>query len=134
MEAILHERNNAMPARDVLTAIAKKFSESPGRKDKITVRMIRVWKWFKNRRHAIRAKSNKSLLKLDITPMTKAISAPVRNMHQSTASPIPTASGEVTQESSHAEFEAKYGRDRAWSRFLLLMFRIFCEIGIWEFS
>ncbi|MED6155280.1 SAWADEE HOMEODOMAIN protein [Stylosanthes scabra] len=114
MEAILHEHNNAMPARDVLTAIAEKFSESPGRKDKITVQMRQVWNWFQNRRYAIRAKSNKSLLKLDITPMTKGISAPVRNIHQSAAAPIPTASGKVTQESSHTEFEAKSGRDRAW--------------------
>ncbi|MED6198674.1 SAWADEE HOMEODOMAIN protein [Stylosanthes scabra] len=122
MEAILHEHNNAMPARDVLTAIAEKFSESPGRKDKITVQMRQVWNWFQNRRYAIRAKSNKSLLKLDITPMTKAISAPIyifgsecvfyEHLH---SMPLNVAvTRKVTQESSHTEFEAKSGRDRAW--------------------
>ncbi|XP_057727449.1 protein SAWADEE HOMEODOMAIN HOMOLOG 2-like [Arachis stenosperma] len=115
MEAILHEHNNAMPARDVLAAIAEKFSESPGRcKDKITVQMRQVWNWFQNKRYAIRAKLNKSLVKLDITPMTKASSAVVKNIHQPTAATIPTASGKVTQESSATEFEAKSGRDRAW--------------------
>ncbi|TKY66468.1 SAWADEE HOMEODOMAIN-like 2 [Spatholobus suberectus] len=121
MEAILQEHNNAMPARDVLTALAEKFSESPGRKGKITVQMKQVWNWFQNKRYAIRAKSSKTPGKLNITPMPRDDSTPVRSMpQQPTAAPIPVASASVptavkaTPENSVMEFEAKSGRDGAW--------------------
>ncbi|KAJ1442425.1 Homeobox-like domain superfamily [Sesbania bispinosa] len=124
MEAILQEHNNAMPARDVLAALADKFSESPDRKGKITVQMKQVWNWFQNKRYAIRAKSSKTPGKLNITPMPRDDSAPVRNMPQPaaapTAAPIPAASGsvptaaKVSAENSVMEFEAKSGRDGAW--------------------
>ncbi|XP_061344804.1 protein SAWADEE HOMEODOMAIN HOMOLOG 2-like isoform X2 [Gastrolobium bilobum] len=80
----------------------------------------RVWNWFQNKRYAIRAKSSKTPGKLNITPMPRDDSAPVRNMPQPTAAPIPTASGSVpttgrvTPENSVMEFEAKSGRDGAW--------------------
>ncbi|KAL2326760.1 hypothetical protein Fmac_020187 [Flemingia macrophylla] len=121
MEVILQEHNNAMPARDVLTALAEKFSESPDRKGKITVQMKQVWNWFQNKRYAIRAKSSKSLGKLNITPLPRDDSTPVRSMpQQPTAAPIPAASASVptvvkaAPESSVMEFEAKSGRDGAW--------------------
>lgn len=120
MEAILNEHNNAMPARDVLTALAEKFSESPDRKGKITVQMKQVWNWFQNKRYAIRAKSSKTPGKLNITPMPRVDMAPVRNMPQPTAAPIPAPSAsvpttaKVPPENSVMEFEAKSGRDGAW--------------------
>ncbi|KAE9585170.1 putative transcription factor homeobox-WOX family [Lupinus albus] len=118
MEAILHAHNNALPAHDVLTALAEKFSESPDRKGKIAVQMKQVWNWFQNKRYAIRAKSSKTLGKLDISPMPRDASAPVKNMPQPAAAPVSSASdstrGKATQENSSMEFEAKSGRDRAW--------------------
>lgn len=120
MEAILSEHNNAMPARDVLQALADKFSESPDRKGKITVQMKQVWNWFQNKRYAIRAKSSKTPAKLNITPMPRTDLTPGRIMSQPTASPIPAPSASVqttakaAPENSVMEFEAKSGRDGAW--------------------
>ncbi|KAL1325630.1 hypothetical protein HN51_035684 [Arachis hypogaea] len=120
METILQNHNYAMPARDVLTALAEKFSESLERKGKITVQMKQVWNWFQNKRYAIRAKSSKTPGKLNITPMPRDESTTVRNIPQLTAGPIPTTSGsvptpgKVTPENSVMEFEAKSGRDGAW--------------------
>ncbi|KAL2326758.1 hypothetical protein Fmac_020185 [Flemingia macrophylla] len=73
MEAILQEHNNAMPARNVLTTLAEKFSESPDRKGKITIQMKQVSNWFQNKRHAIRSKSRQLL---------QDYSAPVRSVPQ----------------------------------------------------
>ncbi|XP_058747385.1 protein SAWADEE HOMEODOMAIN HOMOLOG 2-like isoform X2 [Vicia villosa] len=120
MEAILSEHNNAMPARDVLQALADKFSESPDRKGKITVQNKQVWNWFQNKRYAIRAKTSKTPAKLNITPMPRVDLAPGRIMAQPTASPIPAPSASVqgtaklAPENSVMEFEAKSGRDGAW--------------------
>ncbi|XP_014494320.1 protein SAWADEE HOMEODOMAIN HOMOLOG 2 isoform X1 [Vigna radiata var. radiata] len=122
MEAILHEHENAMPAREILTALAEKFSESLERKGKITVQMKQVWNWFQNKRYAIRAKSSKTPGKLNITPMPRDDATPVRTMpQQPTAAPIPTASVtavlpavKATPENPVMEFEAKSGRDGAW--------------------
>ncbi|QCD86577.1 protein SAWADEE HOMEODOMAIN HOMOLOG 2 [Vigna unguiculata] len=122
METILQEHDNAMPAREILTALAEKFSESPDRKGKITVQMKQVWNWFQNKRYAIRAKSSKTPGKLNITPMPRDDATPVRTMpQQPTAAPIPTASVtavlpavKATPENPVMEFEAKSGRDGAW--------------------
>ncbi|XP_057455165.1 protein SAWADEE HOMEODOMAIN HOMOLOG 2-like isoform X2 [Lotus japonicus] len=120
MEAILHEHNNAMPARDVLEVLAEKFSESPDRKGKITVQMKQVWNWFQNKRFAIRSKSRKTPGNLNITAMPRDDSAPVRNMSQPIAAPTLAAPGsvpataEVAPENSVMEFEAKSARDGAW--------------------
>ncbi|KAK0600020.1 hypothetical protein LWI29_010789 [Acer saccharum] len=88
MEAILLEHQNAMPSREILIALADKFSESPDRKGKIQVQMKQVWNWFQNRRYAIRAKS-----------MPASVSA---------------SSGRVASETTFMEFEAKSARDGAW--------------------
>ncbi|RDX92281.1 Protein SAWADEE HOMEODOMAIN-like 2, partial [Mucuna pruriens] len=112
MEAILQGHNNAMPAREALTALAEKFSNSPDRKGKITVQMKQVSNWFQNKRHAIRTKSGKTPGKLNIIPMPRDDSTPVRSIPQQ-----PTASASAVQatlENSVTEFEAKSGRDGAW--------------------
>ncbi|KAJ6770218.1 PROTEIN SAWADEE HOMEODOMAIN-like protein 2 [Salix purpurea] len=126
MEAILQEYNNTMPAREVLVSLAEKFSESPDRKGNIQVQMKQVWNWFQNRRYAIRAKSSKSPMKLNITPMHRDDLAAARGISQQVADPIPGAvpattpassaagPGRATSENSYMEFEAKSARDGAW--------------------
>ncbi|KDP36258.1 hypothetical protein JCGZ_09823 [Jatropha curcas] len=126
MEGILQEHHNSMPAREVLVALAEKFSESTERKGKIIVQMKQVWNWFQNRRYAIRAKSSKTPVKLNVTPMSREESTPVRSVPQAVAAPIPAAipatmalpsvpsAGRTTTENSYMEFEAKSARDGAW--------------------
>uniref|UniRef100_A0A6N2N304 Homeobox domain-containing protein n=1 Tax=Salix viminalis TaxID=40686 RepID=A0A6N2N304_SALVM len=126
MEAILQEYNNTMPAREVLVSLAEKFSESPDRKGNIQVQMKQVWNWFQNRRYAIRAKSSKTPMKLNITPMHRDDLAAARGISQQVAAPIPGAvpattpassaagAGRATSENSYMEFEAKSARDGAW--------------------
>ncbi|XP_050288578.1 uncharacterized protein LOC126727113 isoform X1 [Quercus robur] len=92
MEAILQQHNNTMPSRDVLVSLADKFSESPDRKGKITVQMKQVWNWFQNRRYAIRAKLSKAPGKLNVSPMPRDDSTPVRNVPQSISAPLPAPS------------------------------------------
>ncbi|KAL0301212.1 UNVERIFIED_CONTAM: protein SAWADEE HOMEODOMAIN2 [Sesamum radiatum] len=50
MEAILQAHNCAVPAREILEALAQRFSSSAERSGK-------VWNWFQNRRYALRAKA-----------------------------------------------------------------------------
>ncbi|KAK3198817.1 hypothetical protein Dsin_022232 [Dipteronia sinensis] len=126
MEAILLEHQNAMPLREILIALADKFSESPERKGKIQVQMKQVWNWFQNRRYAIRAKSSKSPGKLNVMPMPRDDVALMRSVPQPVANPIlapvPAAvpasvsasSGRVASETTFMEFEAKSARDGAW--------------------
>ncbi|XP_059443703.1 protein SAWADEE HOMEODOMAIN HOMOLOG 2-like [Corylus avellana] len=118
MEAILQQHNNTMPSRDVLVSLAEKFSESDDRKGKITVQMKQVWNWFQNRRYAIRAKLSKAPGKLNVSPVPRDDSTPVRNVPQSIAAPIPAPSvpsaGKGAPENSVLEFEARSGRDGAW--------------------
>ncbi|KAM1041716.1 hypothetical protein TB2_030411 [Malus domestica] len=121
MEAILQQYNNTMPSREVLMAVADKFSESLERKGKITVQMKQVWNWFQNRRYAIRAKSSKVLGKLDVSPMSRDDSAAARNVPQGPqqiAAPVHVpsvpGSGKGASENAIFEFEAKSGRDGAW--------------------
>lgn len=134
MEGILQEHHNAMPSREILVALAEKFSESPERKGKIMVQMKQVWNWFQNRRYAIRAKSIKSPGKLNVTPLARDDSTPGRNVPQPVAAPIPvpmsasvpatmpasanvlsvSTAGRPASESTFMEFEAKSARDGAW--------------------
>ncbi|GAV64025.1 hypothetical protein CFOL_v3_07543 [Cephalotus follicularis] len=132
METILQEHHNAIPAREIMIALAEKFSEMPERKGKIVVQMKQVWNWFQNKRYALRAKSNKAPGKLNVTPMPREDSTPVRVGHQPGAAPlqapvttpmpvpVPVASGQVpsagrgSAENSYMEFEAKSVRDGAW--------------------
>ncbi|WCJ32222.1 sequence-specific DNA binding transcription factors sequence-specific DNA binding [Euphorbia peplus] len=128
METILQEHNNAMPTRDVLEALAEKFTESTDRKGKTIVQMKQVWNWFQNRRYAIRAKSSKAPVKLNVSPMFREESTPVRTVPQPVAAPItaplpPTPTMPIPSvpnttrtptENSYMEFEAKSSRDGAW--------------------
>ncbi|CAI0440998.1 unnamed protein product [Linum tenue] len=126
MEAILQHHKQVMPAREVLVALAERFSESPERKGKISVQMKQVWNWFQNRRYAIRAKQSKSPAKLNITPVQRDDLHTIKNVPQPVATPAsihattsmaaPSVSipGRVTPENTYMEFEAKSARDGAW--------------------
>ncbi|XP_008456011.1 protein SAWADEE HOMEODOMAIN HOMOLOG 2 isoform X2 [Cucumis melo] len=116
METILQGHNNTMPAREVLVALADKFSESVERKGKIAVQMKQVWNWFQNRRYAIRAKTSKAPGKLAVSPVVQIESTPVRNVPQTVVVPAPTPVGTAKSapENPLSEFEAKSGRDGAW--------------------
>ncbi|KAM5586157.1 protein SAWADEE HOMEODOMAIN HOMOLOG 2 [Rosa sericea] len=122
METILHQHNNTMPARELLVALADKFSETAERKGKFQVQMKQVWNWFQNRRYAIRAKSSKVLGKLNVSPMMPRVdSTPVRTVPQGPqpiAAPIHApsvpSSARGASENPILEFEAKSGRDAAW--------------------
>ncbi|KAF8378948.1 hypothetical protein HHK36_028373 [Tetracentron sinense] len=110
MEACLQELNNAIPEREVLIALAEKFSASSERAGKIIVQMKQVWNWFQNKRYAQRAKLIKAPGKLSVSPMPRDDSVPVRNVHSMPVSLGRNASDNNTQ----MEFEAKSARDGAW--------------------
>ncbi|KAK4781558.1 hypothetical protein SAY86_015660 [Trapa natans] len=121
MEAILQEHNNTMPARELLVAIAEKFSNSQERKGKMPVQMKQVWNWFQNRRYANRAKLTKPPVKLSTSPTFRIEPNPVRNLPQPVATPVAapiaaSAGGSVGRgpDASIMEFEAKSSRDGAW--------------------
>ncbi|XP_051136313.1 protein SAWADEE HOMEODOMAIN HOMOLOG 2-like isoform X2 [Andrographis paniculata] len=57
MEAILQAHNCTVPAREILEALAQRFSSSPERAGKVEVSVKQVWNWFQNRRYALRAKA-----------------------------------------------------------------------------
>ncbi|KAI8557819.1 hypothetical protein RHMOL_Rhmol04G0040100 [Rhododendron molle] len=76
MEAILQEHLNQMPTREVLEALAKKFSGSAERLGKVEVQMKQ------NRRYAVRAKTVKGPEKLGVTPMPRTDSTAVRSVPQ----------------------------------------------------
>ncbi|KAF8024125.1 hypothetical protein BT93_F1354 [Corymbia citriodora subsp. variegata] len=116
MEAILQQHNNTMPAREVLVALAEKFSNAPERKG-LAVQMKQVWNWFQNKRYSIRAKTSKVPGKLNVSPFTRDDSIPVRNVMQPMAAPvsapIPAPTGRAASDNV-MEFEAKSARDGAW--------------------
>ncbi|XP_030550136.1 protein SAWADEE HOMEODOMAIN HOMOLOG 2 isoform X2 [Rhodamnia argentea] len=121
MEAILQQHNNTMPAREVLVALAEKFSNAPERKG-LAVQMKQVWNWFQNKRYSIRAKTSKVPGKLNVSPFTRDDSIPVRNVMQPMAAPVsapmpaptvPPSAGRAASDNT-MEFEAKSARDGAW--------------------
>ncbi|WOL04308.1 hypothetical protein Cni_G13029 [Canna indica] len=111
MEACLQEVNNAIPPREIICALADKFSASPERSGKIAVQSKQVWNWFQNRRYAQRAKLGKAPGKLSILPMPRDESLPFTNV----PAPISAPSGRRNStDNSMVEFEAKSARDGAW--------------------
>ncbi|KAH7860393.1 hypothetical protein Vadar_012948 [Vaccinium darrowii] len=118
METILQEHKAQMPVREVLEALAEKFSKSAERSGKILVQMKQVWNWFQNRRYAIRAKTSKAPGKLSVSPMPREDSTVVRNVSQAPQSATVTSAvqsaGRPVSDNSQMEFEAKSARDGAW--------------------
>ncbi|KAK3424410.1 hypothetical protein EUGRSUZ_F01181 [Eucalyptus grandis] len=116
MEAILQQHNNTMPAREVLVALAEKFSNAPERKG-LAVQMKQVWNWFQNKRYSIRAKTSKVPGKLNVSPFTRDDSIPMRSVMQPMAAPVsaPILAPIGRAASDNVmEFEAKSARDGAW--------------------
>ncbi|XP_068665614.1 protein SAWADEE HOMEODOMAIN HOMOLOG 2-like [Aristolochia californica] len=110
METCLQEANNAIPAREIISSLADKFSSSADRAGKIVVQPKQVWNWFQNRRYAQKAKLVKAPGKLSVTPMPRDDSVPARNVPV----PVSTQPGKITAEGNQLEFEAKSARDGAW--------------------
>ncbi|KAK1304926.1 hypothetical protein QJS10_CPB11g00019 [Acorus calamus] len=109
MEACLQEANNAIPAREIISSLAEKFSVSAERVGKITVQPKQVWNWFQNRRYAQRMKLRLSPGKPSVSPPPRDDPVPGRIASQS----LPTAPGR-NFENPQMEFEAKSARDGAW--------------------
>ncbi|XP_020523597.1 protein SAWADEE HOMEODOMAIN HOMOLOG 2 isoform X2 [Amborella trichopoda] len=111
MEACLREVNNGIPAREVICALAEKFSASPDRTGKVTVNPKQVWNWFQNRRYAQRTRLIKAPGKLSVSPLPRGEeAAAARNVSNS----APVTSGRHAQDGPQLEFEARSARDGAW--------------------
>nr|XP_027062529.1 mucin-17-like isoform X2 [Coffea arabica] len=135
MEAILQAHNNtAVPSREILLALAEKFSNSPERSGKVVVQMKQVWNWFQNRRYALRAKATKVPAKVGPSPVPRDDLAAARNVPQApqhisvppaivrnvpqvsqpVSAPSVQSAGKNGSDNSQMEFEAKSARDGAW--------------------
>lgn len=105
MEKALEEAAGATPARSVVEGLALQFSNSPERVGQRAVAWKQVWNWFQNRRHAQKAKIEKS----------KAVAAG----GEAPPPPAPkavTVAGTSTPKKVDVpmDFEAKSARDGAW--------------------
>ncbi|KAK6134542.1 hypothetical protein DH2020_031712 [Rehmannia glutinosa] len=140
MEAILQAHNYTVPAREILEALAQRFSGTAERAGKGEVSAKQVWNWFQNRRYALRARAAaKPPVPGEMNvppPMPRDDQATVRNVPQAPPQPQPAPSTAVrsvpqvphalpapsaqsagrnnASDSSQMEFEAKSARDGAW--------------------
>ncbi|EYU44985.1 hypothetical protein ABFS82_13G070100 [Erythranthe guttata] len=143
MEAILQAHNYAVPVREILEALAQRFSAAADRAGKVEVSSKQVWNWFQNRRYALRARGTRTPVpgEMNVIPTLPREDQPtaVRNVPQppppqlapSTYShpaavksvaqvphplPVPSVQSAVrnASDSSQMEFEAKSARDGAW--------------------
>ncbi|XP_039128615.1 protein SAWADEE HOMEODOMAIN HOMOLOG 2-like isoform X3 [Dioscorea cayenensis subsp. rotundata] len=110
MEKCLQEANNLLPPREIICALAEKFSSSADRAGKIVVQPKQVWNWFQNRRYARRARSSKGPEKLIVSTMPRDDSLTFKNAAPSLSAP----SVKNSSDSFQVEFEAKSARDGAW--------------------
>ncbi|XP_071723608.1 protein SAWADEE HOMEODOMAIN HOMOLOG 2-like [Rutidosis leptorrhynchoides] len=137
MEAILRDHNNALPAKEIMEALAEKFSDTPERKGQVAVQVKQVWNWFQNKRYATRAKNSKAPFGYPTPipvprdesrnvfphasaasslpmPITAPVPAPIP-----TPVPVPSGTLDIQHPGRGAaettmEFEAKSARDGAW--------------------
>ncbi|KAK4484696.1 hypothetical protein RD792_007288, partial [Penstemon davidsonii] len=87
METILQAHNYSVPSREILDALAQRFSSSAERSGKVEVSVKQVWNWFQNRRYALRAKASKAPARRQVNissmpmpmPMSRDDQAVVRN-------------------------------------------------------
>ncbi|XP_074290343.1 uncharacterized protein LOC141617074 [Silene latifolia] len=117
MEALLTKHEGQVPPRDLLVALAQRFSNSPDRAGKTVVQMKQVWNWFQNRRYALRAKSTESPGKPSSSPVTRDDVTPSRNVPSVPRQMAVSSGPHVVRNVSEApmmEFEAKSARDGAW--------------------
>lgn len=134
MEGILQAHNGVIPSREIIVALAEKFSNSSERSGKVVVQMKQVWNWFQNRRYALRAKATKAPAKVGPSPVPRDDLAAVRNasqapqhisappaivrnvpqVQQPVSAPSVQSAGKNGSDNSQMEFEAKSARDGAW--------------------
>ncbi|KAL6554197.1 Protein SAWADEE HOMEODOMAIN-LIKE 2 [Orobanche minor] len=133
MEAILQAHSCSVPGREILEALAQRFSLTAERAGKVVVSSKQVLNWFQNRRYALRARAAKAPVpgEMNVSPMPKDDQATVRSVPYSSQSqcappsnvvgsapqvpqPFPAPSGMNASDSSQMEFEAKSARDGAW--------------------
>ncbi|KAL6543296.1 Protein SAWADEE HOMEODOMAIN-LIKE 2 [Orobanche hederae] len=142
MDAILQAHNNQVPAREILDALANRFSTSTERAGKVEVSVKQVWNWFQNRRYALRAKAARASEQVILPPvhdqtilrtLPQAPTQPQTQPRAPQPQPIPSttvrslpqvphpvstsstqSAGRNVLENSQMEFEAKSARDGAW--------------------
>ncbi|GFP79642.1 protein sawadee homeodomain homolog 2 [Phtheirospermum japonicum] len=136
MEAILLAHNCAVPAREIIEALAQRFSATAERAGKVEVSFKQVLNWFQNRRYAIRAKAAKTPVpgETNASPMPRNDQTTVLNVPQAPQPqpqlipttmksvplvphtlPAPSGAAQTaTKETPTMEFEAKSARDGAW--------------------
>ncbi|CAA0816333.1 Protein SAWADEE HOMEODOMAIN HOMOLOG 2 [Striga hermonthica] len=134
MEAILQAHNYQVPSREILEALAHRFSTSTDRAGKVEVSSKQVWNWFQNRRYALRAKAAKASVPEPGTVVPVHDQTTVRTLHQAPTQPqtpiqfrppisqapqpqlVPSTqnAGRIASENAQMEFEAKSARDGAW--------------------
>ncbi|XP_073297380.1 protein SAWADEE HOMEODOMAIN HOMOLOG 2 isoform X2 [Primulina huaijiensis] len=136
MDSILQAHGYTVPSREILEAIAQRFSNTAERSGKVEVSAKQVWNWFQNRRYALRAKATKAPVpeqvfvpsiprddqavarNLPPTPQPQPVhSTAVKSVPQVTHSvPAPSAqnANRNASDNSQMEFEAKSARDGAW--------------------
>lgn len=130
MEAMLEAHDYAMPSRELLDALAEKFSLATERSGKSVVQMKQVWHWFQNRRYAHRAKASRAPETSNLSLSTQDNSSIMTNMpHAPQSKPLPQDTWiDMTEapqsllstgsrngaDSNSMEFEAKSARDGAW--------------------
>ncbi|PKU74458.1 protein SAWADEE HOMEODOMAIN HOMOLOG 2-like [Dendrobium catenatum] len=114
MEACLKGLKNAIPAREMICALAEKFSALPLRAGKTVVQPKQVWNWFQNRRYSQRAKVKAPVNQNVPPPITRDDSVHFRNVGQPASISQNIPQGQNSVENSQLEFEAKSARDGAW--------------------
>ncbi|KZV38268.1 hypothetical protein F511_36503 [Dorcoceras hygrometricum] len=119
MDSILQAHGYTVPSREILEAIAQRFSNTAERSGKVEVSAKQVWNWFQNRRYALRAKATKSSPpeQVYVPPAPRDDQAVARNLPP-TPQPQPVHSTQNSirnaSDNSQMEFEAKSARDGAW--------------------
>ncbi|GER53450.1 sequence-specific DNA binding transcription factors [Striga asiatica] len=87
MEATLQAHNYQVPSREILEALAHRFSTSTDRAGKVEVSSKQVWNWFQNRRYALRAKAAKASVPEPGTVVSVHDQTTVRTLHQAPTQP-----------------------------------------------
>ncbi|KAG8386369.1 hypothetical protein BUALT_Bualt03G0141700 [Buddleja alternifolia] len=102
MEAILQAHHCAVPAREILEALAQRFSSSGDRAGKVEVSVKQVWNWFQNRRYALRAKSAKDPVpgQVNVSHVPQGDQVIVRNVPQP---PPPQPAPSTIPNASHVQ-------------------------------
>ncbi|EPS64920.1 hypothetical protein M569_09857, partial [Genlisea aurea] len=127
MEAVLQGHHYSVPSREILDALALRFSSSAERSGKVEVTWKQIWNWFQNRRYALRARAARQSAPVqpNMPAMPQHDQSVLRNVaqaphpqafHPKEAQPSATTQsvGSNAPKNSLLEFEAKSARDGAW--------------------